>query len=37
MGIVILGAGQAGLQLALSLRQKGYGDELTLVGTYLRS
>ncbi|MGR9276190.1 NAD(P)/FAD-dependent oxidoreductase [Rhizobium leguminosarum] len=32
MGIVILGAGQAGLQIALSLRQKGYADTVTLVG-----
>ncbi|KAB1082180.1 NAD(FAD)-dependent dehydrogenase [Neorhizobium galegae] len=32
MGIVILGAGQAGLQIALSLRQKGYAGTLTLVG-----
>lgn len=32
MGIVILGAGQAGLQISLSLRQKGYTGTLTLVG-----
>lgn len=32
MGIVILGAGQAGLQIALSLRQKGHQGNITLVG-----
>lgn len=32
MSIVILGAGQAGLQIALSLRQKGYDRGLLLVG-----
>jgi 3-phenylpropionate/trans-cinnamate dioxygenase ferredoxin reductase subunit len=30
--IVIIGAGQAGVQLAESLRQEGYGGELLLVG-----
>lgn len=31
-GILILGAGEAGLQLAVSLRQKGYTDPVTLIG-----
>jgi len=30
--IVIVGAGQAGVQIAESLRQEGYGDELLLIG-----
>ncbi|MFB9981291.1 NAD(P)/FAD-dependent oxidoreductase [Mesorhizobium kowhaii] len=32
MGIVIVGAGQAGLQIALSLRQKGYDGGVVLLG-----
>lgn len=31
-GVVIIGAGQGGLQLALSLRQEGYQDPITLLG-----
>jgi 3-phenylpropionate/trans-cinnamate dioxygenase ferredoxin reductase subunit len=31
-GIVVLGAGQAGFQLAVSLREGGYADPITLVG-----
>ncbi|RUN76524.1 pyridine nucleotide-disulfide oxidoreductase [Sphingomonas sp. TF3] len=31
-GVVVLGAGQAGLQLASSLRELGYDDDVTLVG-----
>jgi 3-phenylpropionate/trans-cinnamate dioxygenase ferredoxin reductase subunit len=31
-GVLILGAGQAGLQLAASLRQGGYAEPITLVG-----
>jgi 3-phenylpropionate/trans-cinnamate dioxygenase ferredoxin reductase subunit len=30
--VVIVGAGQAGAQVAVSLRQLGYGDEITLLG-----
>ena len=30
--ILIVGAGQAGVQIAESLRQEGYGDELLLIG-----
>ena len=30
--IVIIGAGQAGVQLAESLRQEGYAGELLLIG-----
>lgn len=31
-GVVIVGAGQAGLQLAVSLRQGGYQDPVTMIG-----
>lgn len=31
-GVVIVGAGQGGLQAAISLRQEGYGGSLTLIG-----
>lgn len=31
-GTLIVGAGEAGLQLAVSLRQKGYTDPVTLIG-----
>lgn len=31
-GIVIIGAGQGGLQTAISLRQEGYGAPITLIG-----
>lgn len=31
-GVVIIGAGQAGLQTAIELRAQGYGDDVTLVG-----
>ncbi|MFN3602633.1 MAG: NAD(P)/FAD-dependent oxidoreductase, partial [Dietzia sp.] len=31
-GAVIVGAGQAGLQLAVDLRQRGYDGEVTLIG-----
>lgn len=31
-GVVVAGAGQAGFQLALSLREMGYGGEITLLG-----
>ena len=31
-GIVIVGAGQGGLQAAVSLRQEGYEDAITLIG-----
>lgn len=34
-GIVIVGAGQAGTQLALSLRQRQYGGRITLLGDEL--
>ncbi|MGH8232487.1 MAG: FAD-dependent oxidoreductase, partial [Steroidobacteraceae bacterium] len=30
--IIIVGAGQAGVQIAESLRQEGYGDTLLLIG-----
>jgi 3-phenylpropionate/trans-cinnamate dioxygenase ferredoxin reductase subunit len=32
-GTLIVGAGEAGLQLAVSLRQKGYTDPVTLIGS----
>lgn len=32
MSVVILGAGQAGFQTALSLRAEGYGEPITLIG-----
>lgn len=32
-GVLIVGAGQAGAQLALSLRDEGYGDPITLIGS----
>ena len=31
-GIVVAGAGQAGFQLAASLRESGFKDPITLVG-----
>lgn len=31
-GVLVVGAGQAGLQLACSLRESGYDDRITLVG-----
>ena len=32
MDVVIIGAGQAGVQVALSLRQKGHAGGITLIG-----
>lgn len=32
MGVVVIGAGQAGLQTIMSLRQGGYEDAITLIG-----
>jgi 3-phenylpropionate/trans-cinnamate dioxygenase ferredoxin reductase subunit len=32
MGVVIVGAGQAGFQAAVSLRDEGYGDSIILIG-----
>jgi len=32
MGVVIVGAGQGGFQLAWSLRTEGYGESITLIG-----
>ncbi|MDA8712757.1 FAD-dependent oxidoreductase, partial [Alphaproteobacteria bacterium] len=32
MSIVVIGAGQAGLQTIMSLRQTGYEGDITLVG-----
>jgi 3-phenylpropionate/trans-cinnamate dioxygenase ferredoxin reductase subunit len=32
MGVVIVGAGQAGFQAAASLRSEGYGESITLIG-----
>ena len=32
-GTLIIGASQAGLQIATSLRDQGYGDKITMLGT----
>ena len=32
MSVVVIGAGQAGLQTIMSLRQGGYEDAITLIG-----
>lgn len=36
-GTLIIGASQAGLQLAVSLREKGYADPITLVGAEIHA